>query len=685
MNNEQHLLRRGIAALALLAPLVAAPSNASAQAPVQQLDPVQITASPLARREFEALQPVSVLRDEELRASESTNLGETLSRELGVQSSAYGPGSGRPIIRGMDSARVRITESGLGTADVSGASPDHRVSADTLNSRQVEIMRGPATLMYGSGAIGGLANIVSERIPSERSDRLGAEVNLKATSAEKERTASASLTGMAGADLGWRLEGFSQRSKDYELAAPLLDADGEVLARDRLPNSDSKTWSAAVGGTWFGAVPGTRIGLAAQRYESDYGIPNPDEPVTIELRRSRYELQADSGSAFGIFSGVRSRFGFTDYRHTEFEPDGASGARFENRGVEGRIELPHRSIGGFSGVLGLQLASAETTGSGEGELPRTQTQNWALFVVEERRFDALRLELGLRYEDADYDVEASYESGERPPSRGFSLFSASAGLGWDFAPGWLAAFTLTSAQRAPAIEELYFLGAHPATFAYEIGDPQLRKEKSNNIDLVLQYRSGPWRARASLFQNRVGDYIYGFFDGSTTDILGEDGEVEESLSNLRFAQADARLRGGEIELRYGAATGLQARLWGDTVRGRLTSGPNDGGNLPRMSPSRAGLDLGWRAGGWEALLAVTRVYDQNRTSDFDLRNGEPETATAGFTRLDAYFAWRLGESLSLYVQGRNLTNEDMRIHTSYLKEFAPPPARSLWLGLRASI
>jgi iron complex outermembrane receptor protein len=686
--------RRGpTAALAQFTALAAVPCIAAGQAggvaPIaqaaQRLEAVEITVSPLRRVEIEALQPASVLRDEELRAREATNLGETLSREPGVQSSAYGAGSGRPIIRGMDSARVRITESGLGVADVSGASPDHRVAADAFNSNQVEIMRGPATLMYGSGAIGGLVNIVSERIPLARRDALGAELGLKATSAETERTASASLAGMAGADLGWRIEGFSQRSKDYDLAAPLVDADGEVLAQDRLPNSDTDTWSAAIGGAWFGAVPGTRIGLAAQRYESDYGIPNPAEPVTIALRRSRYELDADSGSAFGVFSGVRSKFGFTDYRHTEREPDGAAGARFENRSIEGRIELPHRPLAGFSGVLGVQLLQADTSGQGEGELPKTQSQGWALFAVEERRFGALRLELGLRYENAKYDVEADYGSGERAPSRSFSLFSASAGLGWDFAPGWLAAVTLTSAQRAPSVEELYFVGAHPATFAFEIGDPGLAKEKSSNVDLALQYAAGPWRARATLFANRVGDYVYGFFDGSTTDIVGEDGEVEESLSNLRYAQADARLRGGEIELRYGAGSGLQLRLWGDAVRGRLDSGPNDGGNLPRMSPSRAGLDVGWRADRWQALLAVTRVFDQNRTSDFDLRDGEPESATPGFTRLDAYLSWRLGKAVSIWFQGRNLTNEDMRIHTSFLKDFAPPPARSFWLGLRAAL
>jgi iron complex outermembrane receptor protein len=184
----------------------------------------------------------------------------------------------------------------------------------------------------------------------------------------------------------------------------------------------------------------------------------------------------------------------------------------------------------------------------------------------------------------------------------------------------------------------------------------------------------------------VRDYIYGFFDGSTTDLLDENGNVEETLSNLFFTQADARLRGAEAEVAWGERTGIQARLWGDTVRAQLASGPNDGAYLPRMSPSRLGLDLGWKETTWSAQVAVTRVFDQNRVSSFDLRDGEPEAATPGYTRLDAGAAWRPSSApVTVYLIGRNLTNEDMRIHTSYLKNLAPPPGRSLLLGVQASL
>jgi iron complex outermembrane receptor protein len=679
------------AALALGAlPLAAsAQSNVPAAAPPQVLEPVVVNADPLDRTELDALRPVNVVRGDDLRAKESTNLGATLGRELGVQSSAYGPGAGRPIIRGMDSARVSVTESGLGVGDVSGVSPDHRVAADTLTSSQVEVLRGPATLLYGSGAIGGLVNVVSDRVPRRRPDGVDGSINLRGSTAERERGGAFDLDGPLGAAAAWHAEGFKQQTSDYDLAEPLRDADGNVIAADRLPNSQTDTQSLAVGGAWFGPNS-TRLGAALQRYESAYGIPNPEEPVTIELRRSRLELNGDTG-AFGPFAGLRSRFGFTDYKHTEFEPSGEAGATFTSRGGEGRLELPLALSGDLSAVVGAQLGATETRGAGEGQLPRTDSTAAALFAIGERKFGALRFELGGRVENARHKVDEDYEDGTRAPSRSLTLATGSGAVAWSFAPAWELGTTVTLSQRAPAIEELYFLGAHPATFAFEIGDPNLRKEKSTNVELSLRRSAGPVRAKLNVFLNRVRDYIYGAFDGSTTDILDEDGNVEETLSNLFYRQADARLYGAEAELTFGAEgpkeVGPTGRLWADTVRGKLTSGEHSGENLPRMAPARVGFSAGWRAAAWDTHVAVTRVTRQERTSSFDLRDGEPESATPGYTTVDAGVNWRVRDGatpVTLYLLGRNLTDADIRVHTSFLKAIAPPPGRSLVAGVRAA-
>jgi iron complex outermembrane receptor protein len=670
-----------------LAFAVASAVAATAQAQTaQQLERVVVTADPLERDDLNTLRAVNVLRGDALRDKEATNLGASLGRESGVQSSAYGPGAGRPIIRGMDSARVRVTESGLGVADVSGVSPDHRVSADVLNSGQVEVLRGPATLLYGSGAIGGLVNIVSDRVPRRRPSDFGATLNLRGSTAEREALGAVGLDGPIAAQGAWRLEGFKQKTKNYELAAPLRDETGTVIANDRLPNSETDTQSVSLGGAWIGAH--TRIGAAAQRYESDYGIPNPEEPVTIDLKRSRFELQADHSAAFGPFSGLRSRFGLTDYEHTEFDPSGEPGAIFTHKGGEGRVELSVPALAGFRTVVGTQLQQGETRGAGEGELPKTDATSLALFAVGERQFGAMRVDMGARAESERYKVKEDYESGARARNRSFSLFTASGGTAWALSPALELGATLTLSQRAPAVEELYYFGAHPATFAFEIGDPNLNKERSTHLELALRHQAGAVRAKANLFFNRVRDYIYGAFDGSTTDILDENGNVEETLSNLFYRQADARIRGAEAELAFGDKLGLHGRVWGDTTRGSLTSGEFDGGNLPRFAPSRLGVDFGWKAETWSANAAVTRVFKQDKTSNFDLRDGTPEAATDGYTTLDAGVSYRLraGEvPVTLYLLGRNLTDEDIRIHTSFLKNFAPPPGRSIFFGVRASL
>jgi iron complex outermembrane receptor protein len=584
----------------------------------------------------------------------------------------------------MDSTRVRITESGLGTADVSGASPDHRVAADTLNARQVDVLRGPSTLLYGSGAIGGLVNIVSDRVPRQRAGQAGVGATLRGAGADRERAAALDLDAPIGQSAALRLEGSAQRTGNYRLAAPLRDAQGAVLADKRLPNSATDTRSVAVGTAWFGQAQ-ERIGGAMQRYESDYGIPNPEEPVTIRLRRTRWEIEADGRRDAGSLPGVRSKLGYTDYEHAEIAPDGSTGTRFTQRSVEGRLELPY-GLAGWRGVAGLQGQRTDVRGAGEGELPATDGTAAALFAVQERRMEAWRIELGARAESERHAVQEAYADGTRAPSRRFSLLTLSAGIGWNLAPGWDLGVAINSAQRAPAAEELYFVGAHPATFAYEIGNPDLRKERSTNLDLSLKAGTGPLRAQATAFANRVRDYIYGFFDGGTTDLLDENGNVEETLSNLVFTQAQARLRGAEAEIAWGRQTGPQARLWGDTVRAALASGPNDGADLPRMSPSRLGLDLGWRQPRWSAQLAALHALRQTRVARFDLRDGEPEQPTASYTRLDAGVAWRAADRpLTLTLQVRNLTDRDIRVHTSYLKNLAPLPGRSLALTVRAAL
>ncbi|MCA3158406.1 MAG: TonB-dependent receptor [Burkholderiales bacterium] len=647
----------------LLALAVGLPSShalAEATAPV-----TIVTASPFSDREdLQSLQPVSILTNSELRLKEGTNIGSSLSGQLGVQSSAYGAGAGRPIIRGMDSSRVRITESGLGTGDVSAASPDHRVAADTYNSRQVEVLRGPATLLYGSGAVGGLVNIVSDRVPVKLPQRWGAQLNLRGATGNDESLLAFGWDTPIQKNMAFRIEGFHQHANDYELPNSL----------GKLTNSATEAKSLSVGSTIF--ARNYLVGLALQRYESEYGIPNPEEPVTIKLKRNRIEGRAEGDLSSNVIKAFRLKWAWNDYSHTEFEPDGTAGATFKNQGLETRLELPHVTWAGWEGVLGVQLQQAKTQGKGEGNLPLTQGQALAFFVVEEKKVDSWRYELGLRAEQEKFRVREDDENGIRKASRNFSLLTLSGGATWNAWANHSVSFLAAYSQRAPSVEELYFEGAHPATFAYEIGNSQLKKEQSTNFEVRFAKDKGWWRWQISAFQNRLQNYIYGSFDGSTTLVDGE------SWYNLFYRQDDARFRGVEAQLSLGGTSGWQTRLWGDWVRAQLTSGVNAGQNVPRLAPARLGLDWGYKTDTWLVQVSGTKVAKQNRVSNFDLREGVAEQPTQGYTWWDLSVAYQIAKSTSLYLIGKNLTDVEARVHTSFLKAQAPLPGRTWILGLR---
>ncbi|WP_085318080.1 TonB-dependent receptor [Derxia lacustris] len=646
-----------------------------------QLDTVTITASPLGRDdELTQATPATVLRGDALRAAERGSLGATLANQPGVSSSAYGAGAGRPIIRGMDSSRVRIAENGLGVGDVSAASPDHRVAADSFNSPQIEVLRGPATLLYGSGAIGGLVNVVSTRIPLERPDAMQADVGVSSASAERDTTLSFGMTAPAGADMAWRAEGFRDASGDYSLAKPLRDASGRIVASDRLPSSGATTQSFALGGAWFGDGAVRNLGLAVQRYESDYGIPNYADPVTIQLGRTRIEARAElAPPGDGWFERARIKAGHTEYGHAEVAPDGSTGARFISQSNELRVELPQRAIGGLDGAVGVSVDDGSVRGAGEGVLPRTTSNSLAVFALERLRAGPMRYEAGLRGERTAYRPGEAGEDGSQPPNRSFGLFSGSAAAFWSPLAGQELGVTATLSQRAPSVQELYFVGAHPATFAYEIGSAELGRERSRNLELSYAAHAGAWRWKTALYENRFSDYIHGDFDGSSTAL--DDGE---SLANLRYRQDDARFRGGEAEVEW-QGEALRLRLWGDLVRAVLTSGPHAGDNLPRIAPARLGAQVGWRRDRFDLSADITGVFRQNHVSQYDIRDDAAEAPTPGYVLAGLRAQWRpLGANpdMTLFLALRNLLDADARVATSFLKDRAPLPGRSLVVGAR---
>ncbi|WP_238382866.1 TonB-dependent receptor [Cognatilysobacter segetis] len=664
-------------ALATALPAAAAPATAPAPAPApapadenpqdahhdqpRQLDRVVVTAAPRRATAEELVRPVDVLGGERLDEARGSTLGETVTKLPGVQSSNFGPGVGRPIIRGLEGGRVGVLSGGLSSQDVSTVSQDHAVAIEPFLADQIEVLKGPATLLYGSGAIGGVVNVVDGRIAEKPLDS-----TLTGRAELRHDTVNDGFTGMARVDAS----GADGTLVLHADAVYRDQGDYSIPGGGRQANSFIDTKSAALGVSRVGALG--FAGVAASRFEDAYGNPGePGDPaagergVSLRMKQDRVEAKAGLDRDFGIFDGLRASLGGTDYEHVEYEGEQV-GTRFLNKASEGRIELTHRALAGWTGAVGLQGVERRFEAIGEEAfVPRTRTRGWGVFVTEQRRWGPLQIDVGARVDR----IETAPAGGG---TRAFRPVSLSAGAAWKFSDAWRLNLNLDRAERAPGEEELFADGPHVATLSYEVGDAQLRKERANGAELGLHYHGGRVDAKLSAYQTRFDGFIYLGDTGEVADIDGE------PLPVRQWSQADARFRGveGEIvgHLLDADAGRLDARLFGDRVRATL----DDGGNLPRIAPARVGAELRWRGADLRASLGATHWYRQD-----DVAAGE--SATAGYTLVDAHAAYHIDRgatALEFFADATNLTDQVARVHTSFLKDRVVLPGRGVAFGVR---
>ena len=629
---------------------------------VKDLNAVVVTASPL-RDTAEALsKPAEVLTGERLDENRAASLGETISSLPGVQSSNFGPGVGRPILRGLDGPRVEVLSNGMASEDVSTVSQDHSPAIEPFLADQIEVLKGPSTLLYGSGAIGGIVNVVDGRIPET-----AIEGGFSGRAEMRFDTVNDGNTDMFRVDGGndkfaLHADGVYRNNKDYDIPNGGKQANTFI---------DTKT--GAVGGSLLGDWG--FVGASASRYENDYG--NPGEPgdlaagergVWLKMRQNRYDLKGGLTDPWGEGSSLRFSFGHTDYSHIEFEGD-EQGTVFEKDSNEGRVEAAFAWGNGWKGATGVQ--GSDTTFKAVGEesfVPETKTRSLGVFGVARKNWEALQLDLGARIDQ----VKADPVNG---PARDFNPLSLSVAGGWRLNDQWRVTANLDHAERAPAEEELFSDGPHLATMAYEIGNPDLDKEAANQFEIGLQYQSALMDAKVAAYYNRFSDFIYLADTGDTWYFEEED----EELPIRQWTQADARFHGFEGEATFHLAdneTGVwDLRMFGDTVRGRLA----EGGNLPRIAPSRLGAQLRWEAAGWRASLGATRYNKQDKVA-------ANETPTDGYTLVDAHVAYHRDvndrAAWEVFLDGSNLTGQEARVHTSFLKDTVVLPDRSLSFGVR---
>ncbi|MES2719020.1 MAG: TonB-dependent receptor [Pseudomonadota bacterium] len=587
--------------------------------------------------------PASVLAGDGLALRRAGTLGETLDGLPGVAASGFGPQASRPVIRGLDGDRIRLLDNGGASADASNLSFDHAVALDPLVVERLEVLRGPAALLYGGNATGGVVNALDNRIPRTALAGLGGRAELRLGGAARETAAAALLEAGAGG-LNWHADVARRLSGNLDTPAFNPPVDGVPgPTRSRVANSDGTSEAAAVGGSWADAQG--FVGAAVDGLRNDYGV-TVDPEVRIRLRRDRLQLAGERRGLAGPFSSLQLQASHTRYQHQELEGDGAVGTTFRSTGQELRLQAHQAPLpvpgGSWRGLLGMQLEGLDFSALGdEAFVPGTQTRSQALFTLQELALGTATLQAGARLErvrvHSDGDGAASAEPRFGPAAnRDFSPRSLSLGLQAPLASGWRASATVGSTQRAPAYYELFADGLHVATGAFERGDPAQRLERSRHLELGLEWQRAGHSLRAAVWQTRFANYIALDATGATVPVDDEDGGSSE-VPVYHFSGVPARLQGGEIEARSRldsaallAGWALQASASLDWVRG---DNQRSGQPLPRLAPIRLQAGLEAARGAWRAGVQLRHAARQDRVPDND-------QATPGWTTLDLWASWR---------------------------------------------
>lgn len=671
---------------------------------VSDVDIVVTGAVKISRKD--ALSGVAVISAEELQALQRPSIGETLANTPGVSATSFGPNASRPVLRGLQGDRVRVLSNGIGAIDASSTSADHAPAINPLIAKRIEVLRGPQSLQYGSAAIGGVVNVIDRRIPSEVPHET---VHFAAMgtygSAANERSFGASADVALGERWVAHFDGSWTKSDDlkipgYALTPALralalessleeeaehgseehehseIDFAANAAVRDRLPNSASRSWNLA-GGLAFVDDGGT-IGIAYSRLDNRYGVPirlatqhgQEQHAPTIQIKQDRIDAKAEMLLGEGLLEKLAFRYAFADYRHFELEENGEVGTAFYNQGMEGRLELIQNERDGWTGATGAQLTLRDFNVEGEeAYLPRNDMAQIGIFTVQQLQRGAWRFEAGLRFEHARLQSlpladQTQYFDGERT----YDSLSASVGASYDVAPGWKLGLNLSQAVRAPSAEELFANGPHHGTESFEVGNPDLRKERARSVEAILRGSGDRFDFELSAYHSWFSNFIY---DSRT-------GDFEDGLPVYQINQANARLYGFEAQAdvvlaRTGGWT-FKAEAMVDYVHATI----NRSGPAPRIPPLRVKGGLHAKSAVFDFGAEVERTTGQNRVAAF-------ETTTPGFTMVNAELVWRPWgneKNVSLILSGHNLFDVEARRHASVLKDYAPLAGRDIRLSAR---
>ncbi len=664
----------------------------------QSIEEIIVTASPISGDPSTVSGSFNLINSDEITRASTGSLGQLLADEVGLANSSFGPGVGTPLIRGQGGHRILILKDGSKVTDVSSTSADHAIASDIGTATQIEVLRGPATLRYGPGAVGGVVNMI-ERIPYSVIDQgLTGHIGGSLNSNGDSQSPGGQFAFGAGQ---WQLDARAMYRDSGDVEIPgLADHaadDPDETTDGYIENSSSDSFSRQLGILWSGQD--SEWGASYGWHDNDYGVPGgahghheeeppvaeeaPEALVRVDLKSRDYQAWFRRRNLPGVLESFELKISGSNYEHTELEiEDGVAtpGTYFSNESLETSAEITH-FLFGWRGYSGAELISEDFLALGEEAfVPASETSQIGIYSVHRLEDESYSLELGARLDQVEKDADAAGSLTRNTLNLGVNLsvpLSESQRFG----------LILSRSDRAPSSEEVFSEGAHVATASYEIGDLNLDNESSLNFEVTYNYE-GPIDLRASVFYNDVSDYIYRLdtellFNhdleemdatglASCTDESGFDDpeELEEAIECFLYTQQDARFWGVELESVYALSDRSELRFWTDFIRATL----EDDTDVPRMPPQRVGVDWSYSNGPWLGAVELLWAASQDRP-------GKNQESTEGYFKLDTMLAWR-NANWHLYLKAENLTDQEIRNSTSFLREIAPEPGRSIVGGVQ---
>ncbi|MBP7974552.1 MAG: zinc piracy TonB-dependent receptor ZnuD [Acinetobacter sp.] len=650
------------------------------------LDTIRIKAHPLEQTSKDFAVADTVV-DQKRLAQGAVTIGEALSGETGISSNQFGAGSSRPVIRGQDGPRIKILQNSSENIDVSTLSPDHAVTVDPALAKQVEVIRGPSTLLFGAGTVGGLVNVTDSKLPTAMPEKgYEGNVTLRYNTGSDEKLATAGVTLGLGDQVALRVEGLKREANDY--IAPDYVHEGEK--ERRVDNTFAKGQTVNVGLSWIYDRGFT--GISYSNRQDQYGLPGHSHEYEschlhglslhcgehdhdedehddhdhdhaheagpwIDLKSERYDVRTELDDPFAGFKKLRAQASYTDYQHDEIEEDTIA-TRFKNKGYDGRLELVHNPLGAWEGVIGTQYGQQklELTGE-EAFLAPNTTKKWSVFALEHAQLNDVHVELAARVDQQKIDIDDSSKK-----DFDGSAFSVSGAANWEFAPNYKLSLVTSHQERLPLAQELYADGGHFATNTYELGNDQLSKEKSNNVELGFHYDDNTFDYHVHVYHNWFDDYIY----AQTLDRY-------KDFRLVQYAQDKAKFYGAEAEAGYQISPIYKLSVFGDYVRGKI-----DNDNAPRVPAGRLGTKLNADFDDhWSGSAEYYHVFQQDKIAAY-------ETDSQSYNMLNLGVAYSGNYSnvsdYRVFLNANNLLDDQVYQHASFLSTI-PQVGRNFSVGV----